>query len=193
LPVADRLCAVDCLPTGDWEGTDMCRLASFVLLLVVAAASTGCCYNCRGWHGRHWCGPSCGECYWSEWFNDPPDCCDPCDCYGNYAGPKYHPVMHAAYHDEPTLAAPGHGVPTPASQGMEEMPSPVPNGAPRSAPDSRPRDERQPNRLPSHAGPADDLGGTPGTETPRTEIIEEMPMDELGTPGIDDLPTYDEQ
>jgi len=30
-----------------------------------------------------------GELYWSEWHNDPPRCCDPCDRYGNWIGPQY--------------------------------------------------------------------------------------------------------
>jgi hypothetical protein len=25
--------------------------------------------------------------YWSEWFNDPPACCDPCDDHGYWTGP----------------------------------------------------------------------------------------------------------
>jgi hypothetical protein len=25
--------------------------------------------------------------YWSEWHNDPPQCCDPCDRCGNWIGP----------------------------------------------------------------------------------------------------------
>jgi hypothetical protein len=34
-----------------------------------------------------WCGPSCGERYWGDFYSDPPDCWDPCDnCYGNYTG-----------------------------------------------------------------------------------------------------------
>ena len=33
-----------------------------------------------------WCGPNCGERYWGDFYSDPPDCEDPCDCYGNYAG-----------------------------------------------------------------------------------------------------------
>jgi hypothetical protein len=32
-----------------------------------------------------------GEVYWSEWHNDPPRCCDPCDCYGNWTGPGNGP------------------------------------------------------------------------------------------------------
>ncbi len=33
-----------------------------------------------------WCGPTCGETYWSEFHNDPPDCWDPCDEYGHWTG-----------------------------------------------------------------------------------------------------------
>jgi hypothetical protein len=40
---------------------------------------SGCC--CSG------CGCS-EEVYWSEWHNDPPRCCDPCDCHGNWIGPS---------------------------------------------------------------------------------------------------------
>jgi hypothetical protein len=36
------------------------------------------------------CSSGCGEFYFDEWINDPPDRCDPCDeCYGNYVG--HHP------------------------------------------------------------------------------------------------------
>ena len=38
-----------------------------------------------GW-GTSWCGGGCGERYWGDYYNDPPDCCDPCDCHGNYTG-----------------------------------------------------------------------------------------------------------
>jgi hypothetical protein len=33
-----------------------------------------------------WCGAPCGERYWGDFYSDPPDCSDPCDGYGNYAG-----------------------------------------------------------------------------------------------------------
>ncbi len=33
-----------------------------------------------------WCGRGCGERYWGDFYSDPPDCWDPCDCYGNYTG-----------------------------------------------------------------------------------------------------------
>ncbi|NQU25996.1 MAG: hypothetical protein HQ567_32310 [Candidatus Nealsonbacteria bacterium] len=31
-----------------------------------------------------WCGNGCGEIYWGDFHGDPPDCCDPCDCHGDY-------------------------------------------------------------------------------------------------------------
>ena len=34
------------------------------------------------------CGGGCGEVYIHPWINDPPDCCDPCDCHGNWTGPQ---------------------------------------------------------------------------------------------------------
>jgi hypothetical protein len=33
-----------------------------------------------------WCGSSCGERYWGDFYSDPPDCWDPCDGHGNYTG-----------------------------------------------------------------------------------------------------------
>jgi hypothetical protein len=56
-----------------------------------------CCYG-RCWHrgplscvfallmGDCWWGRTCGERYWGDFYSDPPDCWDPCDCYGNYTG-----------------------------------------------------------------------------------------------------------
>ncbi len=37
---------------------------------------------------RHWMAPQCGEFYWSEWFNDPPACCDTCNSCGKFVGPQ---------------------------------------------------------------------------------------------------------
>ncbi|MCC6126272.1 MAG: hypothetical protein IT426_15040 [Pirellulales bacterium] len=42
-------------------------------------------FNCNTWRG-----PSCGERYWGDFYSDPPDCCDPCDRGGNYAGRSYY-------------------------------------------------------------------------------------------------------
>jgi hypothetical protein len=33
----------------------------------------------------------CGDCYWDEWYSDPPDECDPCDDCGNYIGERCCP------------------------------------------------------------------------------------------------------
>jgi hypothetical protein len=60
----------------------------------------GCCEHC--WHQGpisflfalftpcRWCGPGCGERYWGDFYGDPPDCWDPCDCHGNYTGGGCH-------------------------------------------------------------------------------------------------------
>lgn len=37
------------------------------------------------------CGGCDGELYFSEWHNDPPRCCDPCDKCGNWVGPASGP------------------------------------------------------------------------------------------------------
>ncbi|MCD4726734.1 MAG: hypothetical protein K8R46_03670 [Pirellulales bacterium] len=37
-----------------------------------------------------WYGPTCGERYWGDFYSDPPDCWDPCDCYGNNTGGSCH-------------------------------------------------------------------------------------------------------
>lgn len=40
---------------------------------------------------RTYCGDGCGEKYCSEWSNDPPACCEPCDNCGNYQGCHKNP------------------------------------------------------------------------------------------------------
>jgi hypothetical protein len=57
------------------------------------------CGKSRSWRwglGRRGCN-GCGELYWSEWFNDPPACCEPCDCHGNYIGPGETGYFQARY------------------------------------------------------------------------------------------------
>ena len=53
-------------------------------------AST-CGVRCRrGWpllRAIFGCAGCSGNWYWSEWYSDPPDCCDPCDGCGNWNGP----------------------------------------------------------------------------------------------------------
>jgi hypothetical protein len=54
-----------------------------------------------------------GELYWHEWHNDPPRCCDPCDCHGNWVGsphggyraPYEHPYNVAGRMSRPSFAA----------------------------------------------------------------------------------------
>lgn len=54
------------------------------------------CSRC-GWLDRL-CGcTGCGDCYFSEWWCDPPACQDPCDCYGNYTGPGSVGYYRAPY------------------------------------------------------------------------------------------------
>lgn len=55
-----------------------------------------------------------GELYWSEWHNDPPRCCDPCDCHGNWVGPG-HGGYRAPY-DHPYYA--GNNVNAPSQVAM---------------------------------------------------------------------------
>ncbi len=75
------------------------------------------------------CKSSCGcsgEVYWSEWHNDPPRCCDPCDCYGNFTGPgnkPYRAPYSRAY--SPNVYAGGS-----AAQGVSQVQY-VEKGAPQ--------------------------------------------------------------
>jgi len=52
------------------------------LSLIFALFSAGPCPGCGP--GEPCSG--CGERYWGDWYGDPPECCDPCDCYGNFTG-----------------------------------------------------------------------------------------------------------
>ena len=73
----------------------------------------------------------CGELYWNEWFNDPPACSEPCDCYGNYISPHdtgYYqaPYLHASAYAEhaPTELPPLEVAPLePAAQPATPEPS----------------------------------------------------------------------
>lgn len=42
----------------------------------------------------------CGERYWNEWYNDPPQCAEPCDCYGNWVGPGHAGYFRAPYRSQ---------------------------------------------------------------------------------------------
>lgn len=60
------------------------------LIAILLASASGCCSDgLAPWPcGRTWCGPSCGEVYWNEWFSHPPDCCDPCSDGACFQGRK---------------------------------------------------------------------------------------------------------
>ena len=77
-----------CVPCGDPCGDPCCD-----------PCGSGCYGRC--WHRGPlsclfalltrgcWWGSGCGcseERYWGDFYSDPPDCWDPCDCYGNYTG-----------------------------------------------------------------------------------------------------------
>jgi hypothetical protein len=68
------------------------RGCGLLLLLAVAASASGCCCVKNWMHGLHakkHCRWGCGEHYWNEWHNDPPDTCDPCDDWGNFTGRRW--------------------------------------------------------------------------------------------------------
>lgn len=50
--------------------------AVFALLRLGTYRCYGIGENCSG----------CGERYWGDWYGDPPECCDPCDQFGNFTG-----------------------------------------------------------------------------------------------------------
>jgi hypothetical protein len=60
---------------------------------------------------------ACGEVYWNEWVSDPPDCCDPCNCCGDYIDPLY-----GRHHAPPEACGDyvghGHGDPWHGGHGM---------------------------------------------------------------------------
>jgi hypothetical protein len=64
------------------------------------------------------CGGCSSELYWSEWHNDPPQCCDPCDCHGNWIGPAAGYRAPYAHPYAPTAGAyaKGNGSVQPSAQ-----------------------------------------------------------------------------
>ncbi|MEX2113034.1 MAG: hypothetical protein WD845_07595 [Pirellulales bacterium] len=150
----------------------LARCLSLTGMAVVAATLSGCC--CEPWggcypNGMNWCGPSCGEKYWHEWFSLPPECCDPCDECGGYIGPRLNDGLyshgndyqgwcerrdahrHAHYNAMP--AEPIQGDPSPA-------PAPAPvdqpyyeNGVDEMSYDAPPR-SKYPGRRMSYQQPA---------------------------------------
>lgn len=74
------------------------RFALLALAALGACSASGCVLGeaIVDTHNRwascyrqtHWMDCSCGEFYWSEWFNDPPACCDTCNQCGEFVGPQ---------------------------------------------------------------------------------------------------------
>jgi len=79
-PVCKSQCGPACEPCGDMCCEPCCD---------------PCGYPCGpltwlvGVFARGYCGPGCGGLYWSDFHNEPPDCCDPCDRCGNWTGGYY--------------------------------------------------------------------------------------------------------
>ena len=96
-PCCDPGCGVPCEPScgcydpcagGAWQepscgcgvGSSRCRPLGCGGVLAAFGRMCSTLVGCSG----------CGcEPYWSEWHNDPPRCCDPCDRCGNWTGPGY--------------------------------------------------------------------------------------------------------
>lgn len=85
----DRACPGGCDDCCDTCCGDTCDACACGDCGRCSGNSCGCQCN-RGCFGKlchKLCGcAGCGEFYWWEWRNDPPACCEPCDCHGNYTG-----------------------------------------------------------------------------------------------------------
>lgn len=66
-PACGPACAPACGPAGCYHGP-----LTWVFNL----------FRCGNWWGCM----GCGETYWGGYCDTPPDCCDPCDCQGNWTG-----------------------------------------------------------------------------------------------------------
>lgn len=73
-PACDAACGPSCDPRANAGGGGRCFSSS---------PNRGC--------------TGCGELYWSEWFNDPPQLHQPCDCEGNYVGPGAQSIYVTSY------------------------------------------------------------------------------------------------
>jgi hypothetical protein len=82
--------------------------------------------------GSYWCDCGCGELYCGDWHSYPPECCDPCDCCGNYIGPHHH---GPGYQLPPRVgtAGPAPSPPTEMSAPTVAPPRPTPPMSPSSA------------------------------------------------------------
>jgi hypothetical protein len=69
----------------------------------------------------------CGERYWSPWAADPPDCCDPCDGYGQWTGAQRGVGYSSMY---PNLFPGGVSSGAPMPSETEPTPAPPPPSRP---------------------------------------------------------------
>ncbi|HLA84880.1 MAG TPA: hypothetical protein VJL29_08800 [Thermoguttaceae bacterium] len=149
-------CGPACGPCGDPCGCDPCGCDP--------CGYGGCTCGCCGpgpircvlslLHPVRWFGcynNGCGEMYWGDFHGDPPDCCDPCDCMGNYTGCT---SGGCGCSGEPTTSygTPGNVGPSP----QDEDPSRAaqPTKAPTRAPAQNPyySGQRQQNKKPYYTG-----------------------------------------
>lgn len=96
-PPCEPPCGPACGPAGDPYGGAPYARHCGPLTWIFGLFCGGC-----------WYGSGCGERYWGDFCGDPPDCCDPCDGWGNYTGGRvggYHYEGHA-----PNTLSPGTGV-----------------------------------------------------------------------------------
>ena len=100
--VARQWCATAVATTAAATAGRPCRQTGCQPLVAKGQSCGGCCDSCgddcceRPWHRgplsclfalatpRCWACQSCGRRYWGDFYSDPPDCWDPCDCHGNY-------------------------------------------------------------------------------------------------------------
>jgi len=86
---------------GDCGACHLCQRRGVPRLKGCNYTGYGCgwrTWNPIGWlfscHPKdNWCS-GCGDAYYGDYISEPPDCCDPCDCFGNWTGsraPFAHP------------------------------------------------------------------------------------------------------
>ena len=108
----------------------MLKRAMFAGLALLALATTSGCFGlCGPWYPGKYLGRvfSCNGCsgpaYWSDFRSNPVDVPDPCDCQGNYIGPRVRRSGGAEIYYETTpqpLEAPQDAVPTPVPEKPEK-------------------------------------------------------------------------
>lgn len=84
--------------------------------------------------------------YWGDFHGDPPDCCDPCNCMGDYTGcgDTYGGCGCGNCGGAPVA---NHGVPTGKSYSTPEQIDPSPSAQPTKAPTLAP-----PKKEPYYSG-----------------------------------------